>query len=80
MCDLSRENVPYGIRVLGGTRGKRTDEKRVDEPFYTDTVNGYTDVNLCCTDEVERLHGCNFFRTDEVERLHGCKFSSHRRS
>ena len=59
--DLSRENVPYGIRVFGETRGKRTDEKRVDEPFYTDTENGYTDVNFCCTDEVERLHGCIFF-------------------
>ena len=60
-CDLSHENVPYGICVLGGMRGKRTDEKRVDELFYMDTVNGYTDVNFCCMDEVERLHGCNFF-------------------
>ncbi len=42
-----------------------------------DAVNGYTDVNFCCTDEVKWLHGCNFFRKDEVEQLHGCKFSSH---
>ena len=39
-CDLSRENVPNGIRSNGRTHGKRTDEKRVGKPFETDKANG----------------------------------------
>ena len=40
ICDLSRENVPNGIRSNGRTHGKRTDEKRVGKPFETDKANG----------------------------------------
>ena len=44
ICDLSRENVPYDIRSNGCTHGKRTDKKRLDQPFETDWLNGWTDV------------------------------------
>ena len=70
ICDLSRKNVPYGIRSNGWTHGKRTDKKRVQKPFKTVTLNSWTAEDNLWTDEVERLNGCGKFlngwgRTDE---------------
>ena len=45
-CDLSGANVPYGIRSNGWTHGKRTDKKRLDKPFETNRLNGWTDANF----------------------------------
>lgn len=43
------------------SRGKPTDEKREDELFNTNTVNGQTAVENFHKDEVERLNGCKKF-------------------
>ena len=56
-CDLSRENVPYGIRSNGRTHGMWTDDKRIEKPFKTDAVNGWTASEKFRTVEVERLNG-----------------------
>ena len=57
ICDLSRENVPYGIRSNGRTHGMWTDDKRIEKPFKTDAVNGWTASEKFRTVEVERLNG-----------------------
>ena len=56
-CDLSHENVPYGIRSNGWTHGMQTDEKRIDKPFKMDTVNGWAASEKFWMVEVERLNG-----------------------
>ena len=81
ICDLSRENVPYGIRSNSRTHGMWTDDKRIDKPFKTDAMNGWTAAEKFRT--VERLKE-NFewlksngwtasekFRTVEVKRMNG---------
>ena len=37
ICDLSRDNVPNAEQ-----NGKRTGDERLDKPFETGTVNGWT--------------------------------------
>ena len=41
-CDLSRENIPYGIHSNGRTHGMWTDDKRIEKPFKT---NGFEWLN-----------------------------------
>jgi len=57
ICDLSRENVPYDIRSNGQTNGMWTDDKRIEKPFKTDAVNGWTAAEKFRMVEVERLNG-----------------------
>ena len=63
-CDLSPENVPYGIRLNGRTHGMWTDDKRIEKPFKTDAMNGFRKISNGWTAKGK-------FRTVEVERLNG---------
>ena len=61
-CDLSRENVPYGIRSNSRTHGMWTNDKPLEKPFKT---NGF-----------ERLKSNSWmakgkFWTVEVKQLNG---------
>ena len=56
-CDLSRENVSYGICSNGRTHGMWTDDKRIEKPFKTDAMNGWTASEKFRTVEDERLNG-----------------------
>ena len=55
-CDLSRENVPYGIRLNGRMHGMWTNDKRIEKPFKTDAVNGWTASEKFQMVEVEQLN------------------------
>ena len=61
-CDLSRENVPYGIRSNSRTHGMWTDDKQIEKPFKTNGFerlksNGWTAKGKFWTVDVEQLNG-----------------------
>ena len=60
ICDLSRKNVPYGIRWNNWTHGKQTVKKRM-QIFFERQGWAAERMQIFSNGKVERLEGCNFF-------------------